>query len=379
MLIYIIIFLISFIFAYQAEKKLKKGRKKQFYILSIISIVIPSLLAGLRASGIGTDTKVYIDWVFRESVYAENISDIIEFINYSGIEPLYCLVNFVVSRFSNNLSSIYFVLEFIFLFFSYFACVKMSKKINISFSYSYLVLLLLFFNKSLNMCRQSLAMSVCLFSVPYILSRDWKKFFLSMVVAFCFHKSVVLFVPLYFIYNITTKDTRTNKVIRILILGLLLVCAIFFKKIVVFGVSLGVLSSKYLNYVYLFGSGNNIKAIELFSEIAILLMTLLFQRKLKSKSEYNKFLIYVIILSFVTFLFGFNASYSQRISYFYSFCLAFVIPQFSEIFRLGKDRLFASVLITLALCCYSYLYYDMYQFDQTVPYITDTSTNKIIK
>lgn len=378
MIIYIMVFIVSFIFAYLAERQLKKGKKIGFYILSFMSIAIPSFLAGLRASGVGTDTKVYIDWTFSRSVYANNISDMMEFINVSGIETLYCFVNFVVSRFSNNLSVIYFILEFIFLFFSYFGCVKMAKKLNISFSYCYLVLLLLFFNKSLNMCRQSLAMSICLFSIPYILSRDWKKFFLLMLIGFGFHKSIILFAPLYFIYNITNNDSRMNKSLAIMILSLLVISAVFFKKIVIGLVGLGFLSSKYLNYVYLFGSTNNIKFIELFTEILILFITIIFQRRLILKSKYNKFLIYIVLLSFATFLFGFNASYSQRISYYYSFVLPCVIPQFIEIFKTKKERFFVSVLVIFILSFYSYMYYDKYRFDQTIPYIIDTSIKKII-
>lgn len=378
MTIYFIIFFIAFAFAYIAEKNLKSNKKILFYCFSFLAICIPSLLAGLRASGIGTDTQVYMDWVFRESVFMRNIADMLNFIEISGIEILYCFINYIVSRFTNNLSVIYFILEFIFLIFSYAACVKVSRKINISHSFSYLIFLLLFFNKSLNLCRQSLAMSICLFSIPYIIERDWKKFFALMLIAVGLHKSAILFVPLYFIYNFTMSKTKLNMTVCLSSILILLISVIFFKNIVVLLVNIGILSDKYLNYVYVFGDTNNIKFIEIFSQLVICGVTVLLSKHLIKKESYNKFFIYVVILSFVTFLFGYNATYSQRISYYYSTIVAFIIPQLVRIFKSNSEKIIIGICLTLLVCAYSYLYYDKYKFDQTIPYVVDTSIKKYI-
>lgn len=378
MIIYFITFIISFIFAKIAEKNHKKN-KIMFLIFSILAIVIPSLIAGIRASGVGTDTGIYIDWVFRANVHSNNIADALSFVEFSNIEILYCLINYFVSIFSNDLSFLYFVLEFIFLGVSYCACVRISKKINISFSYAYLVLLLLFFNKSLNLCRQSLAMAFCLYSVIYIFSRDLKKFFSIILIAIGFHNSAVLFIPLYFIYNIVNTNNKINVLIKLFIICLLSFSVIFFKPIVICLANLGIISEKFLYYVYSYGNQNNITLLEICSQFIILILTLLVSRKLKLRCEYNSFLVYVVVLSFVTFLFGYNASYSQRISYYFSFCLVLVIPQFIELLKNKKNRIYLSIIIILILCCYYSLYYGKYQFDQTIPYQIDVSSNKIIK
>ncbi len=377
MFIYIVIFLLAFLLSAIAEK-MKNDSKRIYVICTILAILIPAVMAGLRASGVGTDTKVYIDWVFKSSVKSKGIVDIFIFIKTSKVEPLYCLLNFIVSRFTNNLSIMYFLLELIFLTFSYLACKVMSKKLNISCSFTYLVILLLFFNKSLNLCRQSLSMAICLFSLQYILSRDWKKFFLLMILALGFHNSSVLFIPLYFIYPITISEKNSSKAFKILSLIVLVLCIVFFKQIVVLLVSKGIISSKFLNYVYLFGKENNIKFIEIITQLGILIITLLFSKNLKLHSKYNDFFIYIAFLSFITFLFGFNASYSQRISYYFSMCLVFVIPQFISSLSKRRDQFFMSVLVFVVLCTYSCLYYGKYSFDQTVPYIVDVSENKLV-
>lgn len=379
MYIYITIFIISFICSIIAEIQNKKNKRILFMMFSTLAIVIPSIIAGLRASGVGTDTQVYIDWVFRASVHCNNLKEAFGFINSSGIEPLYCLINYIVSRFSNNYSVMYFTLTFIFLIFSYIGCYKLSKKIKFSYSFAYLVLLFLFYNKSLNLCRQSLSMSICLFSVSYILTREWKKFFICMIVAFCFHRSVLLFIPLYFIYPLTINNTKEKTVVKTVIISLLLFASLFFKQIILALVNIGIISSKYSNYVYIFGNTNNVKLIELTTQIIILLIPLLLRKKLILNSKNNNFFIYLMLLAFVTFLFGFNGNYIQRISYYYSFTAVILIPQFFYVFKRSKDKILSILLTIIILCGYSYLYYEKYLFDQTVPYRIDISNNKIVK
>jgi hypothetical protein len=55
--IYITCFLLSALFAYFAHKATDK---KQFFLFSALSILLPTLLAGLRAYEIGIDTISYM-------------------------------------------------------------------------------------------------------------------------------------------------------------------------------------------------------------------------------------------------------------------------------------------------------------------------------
>ena len=84
-------------------------------------------------------------------------------------------------------------------------------------------------------------------------------------------------------------------------------------------------------------------------------------------------------LSFVTFLFDFNSSYIQRISYYFSFAVIILIPQYVYSFKKSKDKILSIILTVIILCGYPYLYYKKYQFDQTIPYRIDISNNKIVK
>lgn len=49
--------------------------------------------------------------------------------------------------------------------------------------------------------RQTIAMGIIYFSVPYILKRNWKKHYLLLVIAYTFHSSALIFAPFYFLVN----------------------------------------------------------------------------------------------------------------------------------------------------------------------------------
>ena len=55
------------------------------------------------------------------------------------------------------------------------------------------------FFSSLNLVRQSLAFFVFLYALRYIESRDWKRYAVMMILAFGFHTSSLVLVPLYFV------------------------------------------------------------------------------------------------------------------------------------------------------------------------------------
>lgn len=60
------------------------------------------------------------------------------------------------------------------------------------------------YNQSLYVLRQHMAMSILLFSYPYIIQRKFVKFFLIIIMAFSLHQSAIIFFPIFFIYGISS-------------------------------------------------------------------------------------------------------------------------------------------------------------------------------
>lgn len=61
------------------------------------------------------------------------------------------------------------------------------------------------YNQSLFVLRQHMAMSIVLFSYPYIINRRFMPFLFYVLIAFFIHQTAVIFLPIYFLYGIKKK------------------------------------------------------------------------------------------------------------------------------------------------------------------------------
>lgn len=79
------------------------------------------------------------------------------------------------------------------------------------------------YTDSFNILRQTIAMYICWLSIPFIVKRSFAKFLLITLLAFSFHKTALVFIPVYFLFNIKfTGKFYTVAFIAVGILYLLL-------------------------------------------------------------------------------------------------------------------------------------------------------------
>lgn len=367
MMVYFIVFFTAMIFAFFANNSFKKEKKKSGIIFSILAILIPSLLAGLRLKGIGTDTLYYFDAAF---MYAKNSSSLFRLFKVSDIEPLFNVVNYIVSRFTDNINVVYFVLQLIIMFFAYMACYDNRK--NISLPTSYLAFMLLYYNRSLNMCRQTISIVIFLYAIKYIKKKKFFKYLLFVLLATGFHKTALFCLPIYFIVQLLNKKDALLYKFGIIVGSLMLV--IFYKDIMLFLLKIfSFIPSRYIFYVS--NSNSNVILIEIILKIVLLGIVLIFSKKLIEKSDDNKILIFLMILDIILYSIGMHAASAQRLSFYIGYLNIFVIAQLKDIFN-GSFKNIIGFIIIMALCCYSYLYYGVAQYDQTVPYYSILNRRK---
>ena len=70
-MIYIIIFAVSSLFLWLSEKSKSRYTRK---IFAFIAILLPCILAGMRADTIGTDVKVYVEPIYDAAKQSKNFS-----------------------------------------------------------------------------------------------------------------------------------------------------------------------------------------------------------------------------------------------------------------------------------------------------------------
>lgn len=360
MLVYNSFFLISYLISLIGEHSKKKS-KTLIFICGFLAIMIPSLLAGFRAYGVGTDTHSYIQNVFDICLHSNTITDAVSLVKQvSNIEVLYTTMNYIISRFFDSVNVVYFISEVLILSFSYLACYKNKEYIG-SYSFSYLIFLMLFFNKSLNMCRQSIAISIILYASTFIFEKKCIKYFVFCLLASGFHFSAICMIMLYpLIYFVNNGSISKMKKIFVIIL---IICGLFFyENLIVLGVNYQLLDSHYLNYL---NSGGGIIMIEYI--FILITCFLIFALKVHQKNFIISNYSYLLFMSSIIYLIGLKSDYAYRISYYLMYFIIFCIPAILLKFK-SNNRIFIKMFCIVIIFIYTYVYYQVYGLDETVPY-----------
>ena len=239
MIIYITAIILSMICAqYASNVKGVKQLKGTYRILCICAFLPMTLVSALRYE-VGTDWSIYHDYFHWISSGKDKFS-----------EPLFNLLNRVIYLFTQNSWWLFFVCAIVIMYFNFRAF--MEQSIHPAFSILIFVISGDYFN-SQNQLRQAMAMSIFLYAMKYIKSREWKKYFIWILIAVLIHTSAAVYIPMYFIYNWKVNIKNLS-----LIYGSTLVLLPVIKKVMVFVISrtkyAWYFSSQYnMNNFYLMG------------------------------------------------------------------------------------------------------------------------------
>ena len=224
---YILLFIcVTFINIINEKFFLKSNKKILKMLFLIISIFLLCLIAGVRNVTVGTDVNVYVSRLYNISV---NSSNLVWYLRHSNSDLLFAFVVYVGSLFK-NIGYPLFLIEFMVTMPIYLYAYKESDKK--SFTYLILIFLLTMYCISLNLMRQSIAMSICILSYHYFDKKEYKKTLFLLFIAFLFHKTALIFGMVYLI-NYVINNSKKYKLIYILAIIILCVIAtIFMEKIV---------------------------------------------------------------------------------------------------------------------------------------------------
>ena len=197
-------------------------KKKQAVVFRFIALLMLCVLAGLRESTIGTDTAGYLKPLITYAINSNNFSD---YWNSSWIvslwktnftyqyEPGFTIFIYIVARTTCSVIFTQTLLQFLVIFPVYKA---IKKQGSIPLWFGMLIFDCLLFNHSLNMIRQSVAMSFVLLSFIYWTEGLKKKAVVLIVLATSFHLCGVIGLLIIFLYDFVVKDYKNGKKNKIL-------------------------------------------------------------------------------------------------------------------------------------------------------------------
>lgn len=193
------------------------------------------------------------------------------------------------------------------------AYIKISKKYSPYVIIS-LIIFLLGSVQSFFVLRQHLAIAITLFSYPYVINRDWKKFFLFMLLAFSFHQTALVFVPVYFLYGI-----ESHRKLNILVLLVFVVLYASFLFIFNF---FATNFAGYESYVDI-DDGN---ITTLIVSVCYLVSYVFFLRKEVYADGINRLVFILLVFNFIVMSAGYTLSIVNRLVMYYSVVNILSVP-----------------------------------------------------
>jgi len=186
---------LAFISSQNSNLRIRNNQNNKldwFFILSFFVIVFT---VGLRGESVGTDSENYKNFYIK---FIDNDNGLFSVFNntYSIKEPGFLIVNYISSKISNNFSVLFVIMSFlawIFIFNSF------SENKHIFYIVIYFTFVIGFYSSTMNGIRQAVSASIFLFSFKYISDYNFKKYFISILLAVIFHFSALLLIPFYFI------------------------------------------------------------------------------------------------------------------------------------------------------------------------------------
>ncbi|WP_368791489.1 EpsG family protein (plasmid) [Companilactobacillus farciminis] len=156
--------------------------------------VIPFLFVAAARYRVGTDYSVYLDM---------QIPQLLKGIDYKlEYEYLYqYLIKIGVSL--GNTQWVFILTHVVLLFFLWESLKNLSADRGMSI---FIFMFGAFYNMSLNIMRQFIAMAIFMYAIKYIINRKIFIYFALIIVAFMFHKSAMVFIPLYWLSRIKIND-----------------------------------------------------------------------------------------------------------------------------------------------------------------------------
>ena len=343
-MIYLICFLLSALLLHGASKKINRISGK---ILFILAALLPILLATFRSAEVGIDVHVYVQPYVRRALNASSFASYFNNMLTSGVEIGYIFLNYIGAVWLGGLSGVFFLSMLLTIVPVYIRIVGDEDEIPVWVATS--IYLFIFYNLSLNLTRQAIALSIVFYAIKYVEDNRWKSFALLIVIALLFHNSALI--GLIYVVLLKISQGKNWRLKQISILFLLLIFIVFYNSI--FPIIVNLLFSnnadKYLNAFLSDGTGYLSLWMIVINAFAIICV--LFSKKYLLKTNYYKHYILIVTFNFAIYLLTIYNGNCFRYALYFTIMLPRLVPAVRYRFK-QNSRIIADILIVIVFMLY---------------------------
>lgn len=370
MSVYIISFAISTFLMIKSSKQQEIQKK----ICVIIALLIPCLVAGFRASCIGTDTQGYLWPMFQAAIKAKSLKEYMSSSWFYIWRDLYVkdyeigfsMIVFVVGKIFGNIVPVQVVIQALTIIPIYYA---INRNKDYPTWMGMVVYYSMFFNTTLNLMRQSIAMAFVFLAIQFLSEKEYQKYILFLFIGILFHKSAILGLAIGGIYILTTKkielkytkaDSRNLIIVAIILLGIIALCNINY--FVEFLSSIGF--DKYINYI----NGSIVfMPNQIIIRLPIVILYIINWKIIIEEKDNFRFFVCMLCMDIICAQFTSVNIYSGRIALFFS---QFSIIAFPVFYAKERYKNVNKIILWGYLLFYWAFFFVLKMQDSTIPYLT---------
>lgn len=365
---YLICFIFTLITIFISERLYIKNKKKLSKIFFISSFLIPCIISGVRSTEIGADVKSY--FLVLYNCYNKGMS-LIDGMNIANVEFGYSFIMYLASKFHNIHFSL-FINQFLVSLPIYALAIDLRRKNKEKKYYimTFIVFIYLttFYSLSLNLLRQSIAISLVVYAYYSYINKNTKKGLILIILASLFHISALVGLLTFLIDYICKKYKKNRILFLILLFCIMITFVLGFEQI------LKILPLKYSYYIGSKYDNSSFSIMSIVKKIIWIIPSMLYLDKIKDKKsdDYSQFLSYVsiLIIDFILYFMSIQLSSAGRLGYYFLYtAYFFIIPKLAYMF---KEKGAIVFMINLLLV---FFWYNMTvvnnDVNKTYPYTSD--------
>lgn len=252
--LYIVVFFCTICSFWVGEQLGPRGERGAFCkkALFLVGILLPCLLAGLRADSVGRDVTVYIIPNIAAARAAHGgFLGVCKTLNMAP-EYLYMILVYIATRITDDAGLLLFLIQLLTFLPIVMAANQLKKEVSISLAVaSYLFC---FYLATLNIMRQSIACSFILLGTAYLFCNNMKlnfKTILSYLCAIFFHKTGIFgVITVYALCRLSTA--RIRRKVYYLIYGAIILIPVVLPALFTYLNSKGLIGQTYVWYGNIF-------------------------------------------------------------------------------------------------------------------------------
>lgn len=377
MVVYWLSFLISLALIGFTEKK----HKVTFMFASVVAILIPCLVAALRAETVGTDVGIYVKPMFDAANKADNFSQYWNSFWFSKWrfrfvyehEIGFSAMLYGVTKATGSLGWVLFLIQALTIV-PIYSALAMDRK-NIPVWPGMMVYYFAYYNSTLNMMRQWIAMGFLLLAFQMLRRKKYFPCLLIMVVAFLFHYSTLIILPIfavYFFLRLFRKKTLVEGNLRIS--GKTFMVLLVFAAGIVLLMNLNMILSLIVKLgmtrftPYLSGNALTMQIGQIIIRLPLLCMVLVSWPQFRKATPEAPFFLAILLVELLAAQMISIAEAALRISYYFAFFSIIIVPY---LFKYQKTTFHKRGVSVVLIGFYVFYWFYLYVYHgscETLPY-----------